>query len=305
MPSRPSKPKPKPRSGPWSLAFEAIGTSWTIEVYDLNTQSAGDKLRVAIAERIEQFDQTYSRFRPDSLVTTIAAHAGSYAFPGDAEPLLAYYRELYDVTAGAVTPLIGNVLVDAGYDANYSFKPAPLMSPPAWDNAMRWEAPILTTTRSVWLDFGAAGKGYLIDLVTALITAAGYQHYVIDAGGDMRYAGPLNDRLSVGLENPDDTSQAVGIAQLSGGALCGSAGNRRAWANFHHTIHPHTLASPTHIKAIWVTAATAMLADGLTTALYFTTPAILAARFQFEYAVITASDEIIASKQFPATFFTA
>jgi thiamine biosynthesis lipoprotein len=154
------------------FVFEAIGTHWEIDIL----QDVPVKLYEAITVRIAEFDKTYSRFRADSLVTEIAKKAGVYAFPKDAAPLFALYERVYRSTNGLVTPLIGQVLVQAGYDAQYSFKKGELKVPPAWDDAMKFNP--LTNELSVFqsgvlLDFGAAGKGYLIDLVGELIEGAG------------------------------------------------------------------------------------------------------------------------------------
>ena len=55
-----------------TFRFEAIGTHWEIETHEL----LGRRLEQRILERIEHFDATYSRFRPDSLVSQIAAAPG-------------------------------------------------------------------------------------------------------------------------------------------------------------------------------------------------------------------------------------
>jgi thiamine biosynthesis lipoprotein len=230
----------------------------------------------------------------------MGAKPGAYRLPADAKPMMDFYRQLYEVTDGLVTPLIGRTLEQAGYDAAYSFKIKELASPPAWDEALAYAYPDLTIKQSVVLDFGAAGKGYLVDLVGELLRHEGIMDFCINAGGDMLSAG---SPLRVGLENPDNEEEAVGIFELKDGALCGSAGNRRRWAGFHHTINPKTLQSPAGIKAIWVQAATAMHADGLATALYFTDPARLRKHFPFEYAMIK-DDEVTASPGFKAEFFS-
>src|SRR6185503_10886775 len=99
---------------------------------------------------------------------------GRFELPADSAALFGLYRRLYDATAGAVTPLVGRLLSDAGYDAAYGLRPGTLSAPPAWDEAMRFEDGVLTTTRPVLLDFGAAGKGYLVDLVAQVLRTAGF-----------------------------------------------------------------------------------------------------------------------------------
>lgn len=292
----------------WSktpVRFEAIGTQWQIDFPDGLLASKQEKILREIAERIKTFDKDYSRFRSDSLVSQIARAAGDYRLPADAEPLFTIYEELYRLTNGLMTPLIGDVLVAAGYDAEYSLQPKILTSPLPWEESMERHGLELTVKQPALLDFGAAGKGYLIDIVSEIIREAGVTSFCVDAGGDMAYYSETGEVLRVGLEHPSIPETAIGVAQLSNQSLCGSAGNRRAWSRFHHIINPDSLTSPRHISALWVVASTTLLADALTTALFFADPKILAEHYQFEYLIMRADHSITCSKNFPAELFTA
>lgn len=276
--------------------FEAIGTHWQIDIYEALSLEEESALLLRVHERIEQFSADYSRFRPDSLVSRISREAGKYELPDDAEPMLSLYRELYDATGGMFTPFMGQVLSDAGYDAQYSLQQKKeLSAPPAWDEAVEYNHPMLTVKKPFLFDFGAAGKGYLIDIVAALIESTGVKAFCIDAGGDIlhRNATPLR----IGLEHPDDATKAIGVAELQNRSLCGSAGNRRKWQNFHHIINPKQLVSPTAILAVWVMADTTMLADAIATCLFFVDRAALGA-YNFEYLLMRDDYSIEGSKGF-------
>jgi thiamine biosynthesis lipoprotein len=287
------------------LQFEAIGTLWAIDIYQPISEDELLIIEVAVQRRIEIFDRHYSRFRPDSLVTQMATTAGSYELPGDAQELFDLYQELYQLTGGAMTPLIGQTLSDAGYDAEYSLKPKELRAPPGWEEIIEYEFPRLTLKQPALLDLGAAGKGHLVDIIGALLEEHGITRYCVDAGGDMRVRRQADQPLRIGLEHPEDPAQAVGLAELSTGSLCGSAGNRRRWGRYHHILDPRSLSSPTNIAAVWVVAGSTLLADALTTALMFVSPQQLAKRYTFEYALLTDQAELAHSPQFPGEFFTA
>ncbi len=287
----------------WSRAFDAIGTHWVIDITDIEEKDA-ENLFVLIQTRIAEFDKNYSRFRTDSLVAQMARTAGTYSLPHDAKPLLDTYKTLYTATGGAFTPLIGKVLVDAGYDAEYSLKPKELTTPPAWDDVLEYSYPTLTIKKPVLLDFGACGKGYLVDIVSEIITAHTARDFCVDAGGDMYYRTATNTPLRAGLEHPDNKEQVIGVAEIKNESICGSAGNRRRWANFHHTINPHTLTSPDEISSVWVVAKNALIADALTTALVFATAEKLLETYQFEYVMMYSDHSIKYSKHFPAEFYT-
>jgi thiamine biosynthesis lipoprotein len=303
----PSKSRPKTASAAlqptneWS--FQAIGTAWWIGIYQAIDTTKLVQLQQHIAERIELFDRTYSRFRSDSLVTRMAHTAGSYQLPADAQKLFNLYAELYKISGGLVTPLIGQVLSDAGYDADYSLVPRKLTAPPAWEDVMSLNGQILTTNQPLLLDFGAAGKGYLVDIISDLLKAAGVRRFCVDASGDL-YGNDLPQPLRIGLEHPADAGQVIGVASVQQGALCGSATNRRAWADYHHIMNPHTLQPVQTIQAVWVTAENTMLADALTTALFFVQHKELHTHFTFAHCVIYDDNSVQYSADFPAELFT-
>ena len=285
--------------------FQAIGTHWRIEITDALAPSGRERLLSAIRERVESFEQTYSRFRPTSTVSDIARAAGAYRLPDDAGPMLDLYKKLYDLTDGSFTPLIGQVLVDAGYDPAYSLAPKTMTVPPTWDQALDWQRPDLIVKKPVQLDFGAAGKGYIVDLVGQLMSESGVRSFMINAGGDILCRDAEGKAQRIGLEHPERKDEVIGVASIANRSICGSAGNRRAWANFHHTIDPHTLMSPKHIRAIWTVAETTMLADALTTCLYFVSPDKLLQTFAFEYLIVRNDYSIERSPAFPAELFMA
>ncbi len=286
------------------LIFEAIGTHWVIDLYGEYTAEQVDLVYHKILERIAIFDKTYSRFRDDSVVSEMARTAGDYVLPDDAKELFAVYKKMYDVTHGLVTPLIGQVLVDAGYDAKYSLiQKKPLTKPLGWDEVFSYTAPQIHMRVPALLDFGAAGKGYCVDVVSQVIEGYGIHAYCVDAGGDMRHRHVAGPALTVGLEHPEDTTQVIGTVTLSNASLCGSAGNRRVWQNFHHVISPETLTSPQDILAVWVVADSTIVADALTTGLFFVSPDILRHHFTFEYVIIKSDYSCEKSDGFPGELF--
>lgn len=282
------------------LRFEAIGAPWRIDT----PEPLPARVTEAIAARIEEFDRVYSRFRADSLVTAIAAAPGSWELPADAGPLLALYRTLYEATDGAMTPLVGRRLENLGLDRDYSLTPSPSpVEVPEWDAAMSWDGRRLTTRMPVVLDVGAAGKGYLVDLVAGLLRDAGVEEYVVDASGDLLHRG--DEPLRVALEHPFDPSQAIGVYELSNGALCASAPGRRSWGvGLHHILDGLTGEPTTRVAATWAAAASGLMADGLATALFFAPGSAFAGSVEFEYVRMFPDSRVEVSPQFRGELFT-
>lgn len=278
--------------------FEAIGTSWFIEAADVSEVAA---LRASIGALVEDFDRNYSRFRNDSLVSKMADSAGTYQLPDDAKLLIDCYRDAYDLTDGIVTPLIGQVLSDAGYDKDYSLKAGTPVSPPAWDDVLSYSFPKLTLKTPALLDFGAAGKGYLVDIVGTIISDHTEGPFLVDAGGDMCIR---NKEVHIGMEDPHDPSKVIGVITLSSGALCGSSGSKRAWQGYHHVIDPFSLASPHEILAVWCVAADTLTADMATTCLFLGNGMEYVKKYGVEYAILLRDYSLDCSDGFPAELFT-
>lgn len=194
MPSPRSSSKPKSNGQPEPLhawSFEAIGTTWWIALYGIPDGTDLRSVGLMIEHRIEQFDAIYSRFRDDSLVSLWARQAGDYPMPADARPLFDLYHRLYELTGGAVTPLIGQTLTDAGYDAEYTLQAiTELTPPPSWSEVLDYTHDTITIKQPALLDFGAAGKGYLVDIISELLESQGIAAFCVDAGGDLRYHHP-------------------------------------------------------------------------------------------------------------------
>jgi FAD:protein FMN transferase len=262
-----------------------------------------DSQRAALLERVERFDRDWSRFREDSLVTRISREAGHHRLPDDAGPLLDWYGELYEATGGRVSPLVGRTMESLGYDASYRLTPASsLASVPAWVDAMAWDGEYLDTVRPVLLDVGAAGKGYLVDLLSALLSEQGVTTHVVDASGDLVAHGDTSE--VVALEHPADPTKAIGVVPLADGALAGSASNRRTWGDgLHHVIDALTGLPTSSVIATWALAPDALHADGLATALFFDTAPNLTQSEGVSYVRMFANGRVEHSPTFPGELF--
>jgi len=279
--------------------FDAIGTPWQIDT-DVPLPPA---TREAVRDRIEAFDRTYSRFRRDSLVTRVGTAPGEYTFPPDADRLFGLYAQLAALTDGAMSPFVGGSLEQLGYDASYSLRPHGDPRPaPAW-GADSWCAPVLTVGAHVTVDVGAAGKGYLADLVAEVLVAEGVRCFTVDASGDLVHRGPAP--LRVALEHPGDPTRAVGVVELAGGrALCASAVNRRAWGEgLHHVLDARTGRPTSDVVATWVVADEGIVADALATALFFVPAEHLAEHFDFAFVRMTTDGRLEHTADLPGEIF--
>jgi len=257
-----------------------------------------DLVRAVVVERIERFDRDWSRYRDDSLVARIARTPGRYRLPDDAAAMLALYAELYVATAGRVSPLVGGALGAAGFGPRLADVPVDI---PRWDDALAWDGEHLDTVAPLVLDVGAAGKGHLVDLVSALLTDAGIARHVVDGSGDLR----IRDvPMRIALEHPADPRKAVGVAELSEGALSASSGNRRRLADGRHHILDAVTGLPARdVVATWAVAGDDLTADGAATALFFDTDPDWFGRRGVEWVRMLSDGTLQASRGFPGEVF--
>ena len=331
------------------MAFErALGTGIIISSSVPISQRVQKKIRAFI----EEYERTLSRFRADSLVSRMASaeHGGEFEFPTWAQPLFALYSEFYAATHGAFDACIGADLLALGYNNSVHFIPQSAAglgknensSSDSWSNYRRalpitWAdisqgggSTTLCTNQPVQLDFGAAGKGYFVDLVTQIIKeelsgdSRADLDFLVNAGGDMRACfSEENNQIKVALENPFDTTQAVGVASIASGALCASSSARRRWkvkdANDFESnlIATHLINALDGIPACDLCASWAYVpsktcdfptayADALATALFVSQESNLQKILQTtsaEFAVISPNHALRKTRAFPAHFF--
>ncbi|WP_458115269.1 FAD:protein FMN transferase [Arthrobacter sp. D2-10] len=266
------------------FSFDAIGTRWHIDTPGELTA----EVRAAVVRVIDHYDATYSRFRADSLVSALAADGGCVDLPPSGDALGRVFRTLHRLTDGAMSPLVGRSLDQLGYDADYSFVPRGAPVPAAaWDATFQWRGSTISSGQPVMLDVGAAGKGQLVDLVSATLAEAGHREHTVDAGGDMVHYG--TGALRVALEHPYALDTAIGVVTLQDRALCASASNRRRWADgLHHVLDATTGQCVDTVVASWVLADNALVADALATALFLVPPEVLLAEFDFDYIRVSS-----------------
>ena len=128
-----------------------------------------------------------------------------------------------------------------------------------WSADVERHGTTLVTRGPVALDFGACGKGYLVDLLAGMLgDGAGHPQpiqYVIDAGGDLLVH--TDEPITIALEDPADPANAVGTVEISHGAFCASSPSRRHWSDaaghqLHHLLNAIDGLPVDDVAATWV-----------------------------------------------------
>jgi thiamine biosynthesis lipoprotein len=96
----------------------------------------------------------------------------------------------------------------------------------------------------------------------------GVQYFLINGGGDLYVDAP--EPVEFALENPFDSTRAVGQTRIKTGALAASSSLKRTWqhrgVHHHHIIDPKTEeSSKSDVVASFVRAGSALIADTVAT----------------------------------------
>ena len=145
--------------------------------------------------------------------------------------------------------------------------------------------------RPLHVDLGGIAKGYAVDLAVQSLRANGLEHIVVNAGGDLRVAGP--DSHCVRLRNPSQPSRSANELALCDAALATSANyfSRRADSTnaVAALVNPHDGSPYLGAHSVSVRAPRCMIADALTKVILFApkeTAETVLARFDAQAYVI-------------------
>jgi len=243
----------------------------------LGNKESPTELFEALWRRIAAFEQRFSRFLPDSELSSFNASAGTQQrISPEFRQLLTVARDMSKRTGGLYNPFVLPALQRAGYKGSW---PEPHHIKKQLNYEQRSEATgddikisktwvaIPTDTA---LDFGGIGKGYLLDEISDWLQAQAVQDYWISLGGDIVCAGldepgtpwviVIQDALHEGVRAASVTNDGRVLAVATSGVTkrhgVSAAG---AW---HHIIDPHTnRPADTDILTATVCAASATDAD--------------------------------------------
>jgi FAD:protein FMN transferase len=236
----------------------------------------------AVQELFETWEQTLSRFRPDSELSRLN-HAGW----GEVSPLLLSVIDAAIAAArrthGVFDPTLLPHLLAAGYDQDFAAlrdraspprsQPGPGANSPApapragraphpratgaWRGLeVDPERRFVRLPEGAGLDLGGIAKGMAVDAASVLLGGIGVPWHAVDAGGDLRVAG-VPDGQDSWPTKVEAGHGSVSIG-LRSGALATSSVLGRRWVvageQRHHLIDPRT-GVPARSAVLSVTAA--------------------------------------------------
>ncbi|MFT4310591.1 MAG: FAD:protein FMN transferase [Candidatus Woesearchaeota archaeon] len=241
---------------------------------------------------LQRIEQKYSRFIPSSMLSSINSNIGHWVrVDKECVMLIEQALRIQQETQGYFSLFVKNTLDALGYDAQYSFTPQHVAT--YAHNVIDIDG--INVRAHAPIDFGGFGKGWALDQL-ALLCQQDTRFY-LNGGGDII----VKDAWPILLEHPDDTTKTIGKITLYSQAFASSAPNRRKWKHGHHLINPKTNTPQQTMKAVYVVAETALLADAYATALFcagFEQALVLAQRLPVQCMLISVHDKVYTTDAF-------
>lgn len=224
--------------------FQATGTLWKVEIFEETKSDIFDGIRSVV----ESYESKLSRFRKNSLLTKLNT-TGVIEFDKDFDNLINIYLKLSEITQERFTLFSTNELVSAGYGPKFKS---------IRNHRLEGVSEIIITPKEIILntdkmiDFGAVGKGLIVDKVKEFILYKGISEFLINAGGDIYFNSKKNS-MPIALENPFDNEQYISKVKLKNSSVAGSANDKRKWI-FENKIKKHIFDSKNPERQIEIAA---------------------------------------------------
>ena len=183
---------------------------------------------------VRRLEAKYSRYRDDSVTSTLnraAGDAAGVAVDDETAALLDFAHTawqqsegLFDLTSGVLRRAwdfkARRVPTDAAIRA--------ALAHVGWQR-LRWERPRLVLEAGMELDFGGIVKEYAADCAARCLRESGARHGLVELGGDIALVGAHPDGApwQVGIRHPRDPGHSIAAVALGAGAIASSGDYER------------------------------------------------------------------------------
>lgn len=223
-------------------AYHALGTAWWLEIPDAIEHARAVMIKEMVVTYITDFEQTYSRFIEDSLVTQLNTQRVLHDAPDDFIDMLQRGMRYEHMTDGVFSLCVGGVLERRGYGRAGTHTQADEYVPRCSDS-VDISHHTIRLAGSAHIDLGGIGKAYAIERIARMIEDCGVHQYVINGGGDIVVESA--ESIEIDIEHPTRTDISIATIPMYSGALCTSSPFKRVWnydsQQYTHLVHPQHL----------------------------------------------------------------
>lgn len=213
---------------------------------------------------VDDLEQRWSRFLPDSEISRLNAAAGAVCTVSPETYRLVERAEFARVaTGGRFNPFVLDRLQSLGDGVDLPLVDGVLEAQAVIDPTVILVegASAVHIPSGARFDPGGIGKGLAGDIVAERLVAAGAASVQVELGGDVRLVGRgwRGERWTVDVREPRHRRTVIGTIELDDGAVATSSVLGRRWrrgnAEMHHIIDPSTgLPSTSDLVAVTATS---------------------------------------------------
>lgn len=261
-----------------------MGTSWQVRLAGCDEQRL-PALQKDAAGILETIEAQMSHFRKSSQLSRFSRLEAGERMQLSAEfaHVMRTALEVAHASAGAFDPTLGAEIAAWGFGAGARYSDFGFRMPTnlaasrmqAWQSLMLDADDRLLQPGGISLNLSAIAKGFGVDAVSGFLTRLGFDHHLVEVGGELRGSGmkPNGQPWWVALEWPaaDCPLPATRIA-LHGLSVATSGNYRNGFqsdgCHYQHTLDPVTGAPVMHrLASVSVVHTQCMLADAWATAI--------------------------------------
>ncbi|MEX0623828.1 FAD:protein FMN transferase [Saccharospirillum sp.] len=232
-----------------------MGTSYTVSL--VAKESEARALDTEVRTAIEEVNLAMSTYLPRSDVSRFNESPvdGWIAVSPMTAEVVSLALEVAEASNGAFDPTVGPLVDLWGFGPKETTDQVPTESDIEAALAMvGWQAIEVDSTANKLrksaprqLDLSAIAKGYAVDQVASLLEVRGFENYMVEIGGEMRFSGSKPDNMPwrVAIETPDSEQRSVyKVLEVSDGAMATSGDYRNFFEQdgqrYSHTLDPET-----------------------------------------------------------------
>ena len=203
--------------GLFRIGFQAMGTPCEI-TYQCDSSSVATEFQERSLAWVRRFEKRYSRYLPDSLISSINHAAGtgqSTPIEEEDDRLFKICDTLHFFTHGLFDPTTLPLAKIWDFKAKNPKIPEDseireALGKIGWKRVVRENLSVSLPEAGMGLDFGGFGKEYAVDQVVELAREFGITNLLVNFGGDLRTLGspPDSPHWRVGLEDPNQPGHA-------------------------------------------------------------------------------------------------
>ncbi|MHA6326826.1 FAD:protein FMN transferase [Roseivivax sp. CAU 1753] len=249
------------------IGGRAFATTWSITA-PIGTGLA--RLRPRILRLLALVDRQMSPWRPDSEITGVnRGRAGRHAVSAATATVCRAALEVAGASGGCFDPTVGPLV------SQWGFGPIEGDADGGWRGLSVAGQAVDKASDGLTVDLCGIAKGWALDRMADIVTAAGHRHALLDIGGEILGIGAASSSRSwqVGVEDPRAPGNMIAALALRDVAVATSG---LAWQSYAiggraygHIVDPAT-ARPAAgaLRSVSVAHAQAMTADAWATALF-------------------------------------